>query len=160
MNMDYEDQLKLIPFKPVSFGSMSVQIHPLDEIQDAQLGYSVDPGGNSLVSDEEGSWKQNWLVIGYEDLCGDPIFIDTEAEGCSVYTAMNGTGSWNPILIASRIESFAEALDIISVLSQGRENPVELESNPLPSGERDKALKEIQRKNPNADMSFWQNWLD
>ena len=159
MNMECEDQLELIPFKSVSFGSMSVQIHEPDEIQEAQLGYSVDPDSNSLVTDEEGSWKQNWLVIGYEDLCGDPIFVDTSVEGCPVYTAMHGTGSWNPILIASSIESFAKALEIISMRGKGRENPVELESNPLPSGERADALREIQRENPNADMGFWQDWL-
>ena len=154
MNMRCEDLLKLIPFKSVSFGSMSVQIHPPNEIQEAQLGYSVDPEGNSLVTDEEGRWKQNWLVIGYEDLCGDPIFVDTDVEGCPVYTAMHGTGSWNPILIASSIESFAKVLELISVLGEGRENPVELESNPLPSEARDEALKEIQRANPNAGMQF------
>ena len=139
---------------------MAVQIHSANEIQEAQIGYSVDPDGNSLVTNEEGSWKENWLVIGYEDLCGDPIFVDTQTDGWLVYTAMHGAGSWNPILISSSIESFAKALEMISELGKGRETPVELERNPLPSGERDEALKEIQRENPEADMGFWREWLD
>jgi hypothetical protein len=160
MSMKCGDELKLIPSKSVSFGSISLQIHAPDEIQEAQLGYSVDPDGNSLITDEEGSWKKNWLVIGYEDLCGDPIFVDTQTEGCPVYTAMHGAGNWNPILIASSIKSFAKALEIISELGEGRENPVKLETNLLPSGSRDEALKKIRKDNPEADLSFWADWLD
>lgn len=157
--MKGEDQLRLIQFKSVSFGSTAIQIHAPDEIQEAQHGYSVDPDGNSLVNDEEGSWKQNWLVIGYEDLCGDPIFVDTQAEGNPVYTAMHGTGSWYPILIADSIEGFVKALAVVSELAEGRANPVELERNPLPSDKREEAIEDIRKNNPRADMSFWQGWL-
>jgi len=59
---------------PVSLGYTTVRIYTLDELEEAQMGYSVDPLGNSLVDNAEGSWKKEWLVIGYEDLCGDPIF--------------------------------------------------------------------------------------
>jgi hypothetical protein len=46
--MNCEEQLKLIPFQSVSFGSMVIQVHKPDEFHEAQLGYSVDPRGVRL----------------------------------------------------------------------------------------------------------------
>jgi hypothetical protein len=42
-------------------------------------------------------------------------------------------------------------------ISKGRETTIELENNPLPRRKHDEALKEIQKENPNADMSFRQD---
>ena len=72
---------------------------------------------------------------------------------------MHGTGSWNPILISDSIKGFVKALALVSELGKGRENPVELERNPLPSGEREEAIEAIRKNNQRADMSFWQDWL-
>ena len=158
-SMKYEEALKSIPIRSVSLGSTTVYLFDVEQLNEEQVGYSVDEDSNSLVSDEEGSWKKEWLVIGYEDLCGDPIFIDALADGFPVYTAMHGAGSWNACLIASTLKGFAGALEIISSLSAGRESPVELEANPIPPNERDRALDEIRKNNPGAGMEFWELWL-
>jgi hypothetical protein len=76
----------------VSLGYTTVSIYRVDELEGGQTGYSVDPAGHTLVDRTDGSWHAEWLVIGYEDLCGDPIFIDTEVQGYPVYTAIHGEG--------------------------------------------------------------------
>ena len=157
--MNLNDALEYISLEPVSFGWMAVRIRAPEEREEAQVGYSVDLDGKSLVGNEEGSWKENWVVIGNEDLTGNPIFVDAGIETYPVYTAVHGMGSWEPILIAGSIGGFAEALRAIAVLSEGRGNPEELKANALPSKERDEAIRKIRELDPSIDISFWEQWL-
>jgi hypothetical protein len=159
-NRKYQEALRSIPFRSVSFGSMAVRLYDSEQFAEAQIGYSIHPDGTSLISDDPGSCKENWLIVGYEDLGSDPVFIDTSAEESGVYTAMHGTGSWDTRLVASDVRGFAKALETIATLSRGRENPVEIDANPLSVDERDRALGEIKRNNPEADISFWEDWLN
>jgi hypothetical protein len=81
--MDIPTQFKNIRQKlseQVSFGCGSITLFALVDMQQAQVGYSVSADGSSVCSRENGSWRPNWLVIGYEAACGDPIFIDTSAQ--------------------------------------------------------------------------------
>jgi hypothetical protein len=50
-----------------------------------------------LTGQSEGDWKPNWLVIGFEDLCGDPLFVDIESAGFPVFTAAHGMENWKAI---------------------------------------------------------------
>lgn len=91
----YESTLnEIIPL--VEFGYTPIRIFRSGELSDAQLGYSVDPAGVSLIGENDGDWRPNWLVIGNEELGGAPIFIDTSQPGYPVYTAMHGEGRWDP----------------------------------------------------------------
>ena len=155
----YKEALKSLSFRLVSFGYMTVHIYEPEQIGEAQIGYSVSSAGSPLIGKDEGNWKENWLVIGHEDMCGDPIFIDASEEGFPVYTAMHGTGSWDANMIADNLHGFDKALQIISTISGGRKNPAELDANPLPASERNRVIAEIQMSNPKSDMSFWEGWL-
>ena len=156
----YEEALRHLPFRSVSFGAMAIRLYEIERLQSAQIGYSVAPDGSSLTSNQEGAWRDRWLVIGYEDLSGDPIFIDVLQKDCPVYTAMHGEGSWDARLIASSIGGFAIALATVAGLAKGRENMVALDANPLPRTESEVAMAEIQANNPGAGMSFWEDWLN
>lgn len=127
----YKELLRTLAISPVYLGYSAVQVYGVDELREAQIGYSVDPSGTSLVDGLPGSWQSNWLVIGYEDECGDPIFIDIQKDGFPVHTAMHGSGSWEPKLIASGLRNFAAAMREMATLAKGRENPVKLEANPI-----------------------------
>jgi hypothetical protein len=158
-----EDFLELrasAPFDTVSLGSRSVILLGINELEVMQVGYSVAPDGTSLTGNAEGDWKQQWLVIGYEDLCGDPFFIDTDGPGYPVYTAMHGQGSWAPCLAAVSFKSFLRALGYVKDISAGRENPVERESNPIPRQDSEALLKLIADENPRADLEFWELWVN
>jgi len=156
---DYKEVLRSLTIPLVSLGYTAVHIYRVDELEEAQVGYSVDPSGASLIDDEVGSWQRQWIVIGYEDLCGDPIIIDIEAEGFPVHTAMHGTGNWAPKLISTGLRNFAAAMNEVAAVAKGRENPRKLEANPITPDERARVLNGIQRQNPGIDPSFWETWL-
>lgn len=156
---DHIEFLSSLAIRSVSLGYKTVHLHLPSELPDAQLGYSVDPEGNSLIGKQDGDWKENWIVIGYEDLCGDPIFIDTSGDGFPVYTAMHGTGSWEPELIAATLTGLMGAMEIMAAVSVGREHPVALEAKAITPEVQSRTLEEIARINPGADMSFWELWM-
>ena len=151
--------LSALPIPSVSLGYATVKIYTANELE-AQSGHSADPSGDALAgANDEGSWKTEWLVIGYEDLCGDPIFIDTACEGYPVYSAAHGEGDWQPRRIATSLRSFAQAIEGVSTLAKGRATPIELEANPLRAEEKATLLAGIQRENLDCDLEFWEQWL-
>ncbi|MBD8074819.1 hypothetical protein MOE39_10800 [Bacillus cereus] len=90
------------------FESITIELFNSEEIEEGQLGYSVDGEGQSLIGNEEGDWKEGWIVIGLDSYLGDPIFVDSNDKNCPVYTAMHGEGDWEPECIAERIEDIIE----------------------------------------------------
>ncbi len=104
--------------------------------------------------------KYSWLVIGYEELCGDPFFVDLNEKELPVFTAAHGEGAWNPLLIASSFIGFIECLNEIRRISNGRDNPVSLEKNPLPEVEQNQVLSKISELNGNASLEFWESWFE
>ncbi|UNP76078.1 hypothetical protein MN033_22985 [Bacillus nitratireducens] len=90
------------------FEPMTIELFNSEEIEEGQLGYSVDDEGQSLIGNEEGDWKEGWIVIGIDSYLGDPIFVDSNDENYPVYTAMHGEGDWESECIAKRIEDVIE----------------------------------------------------
>jgi hypothetical protein len=120
----------------VSFGYGGVGLFKINEIEDRQVGYARSADGDSLCSGEPGAWLPEWIAIGIETLCGDPIFINSAITSLPVFTAAHGEGSWAPALVASSLEGFDAALRRLRHLAIGREHPVALEKNPLPTNLR------------------------
>lgn len=114
------DILVWLTYRSVSFGYTGIHIYQPEELKEAQVGYPIGPGGNSVVNDAAGSWQRNWIVIGCKALCGDPIFVDVSVEDCPVYTAIHGEGSWTPNLIADNIEGFSKALKSVATIASDR----------------------------------------
>lgn len=124
-----------LPFKQVSFGYTTISIYPLDEINEI--------------------FKERWLVIGDEDLCGDLICVDSMDSSFPVY--LIPLEDLEPDYISSSIDNFIEILKMLQILSEGRKNPVELENNPLPKNIRQNFLNRIKEKNPNCELQFWES---
>src|SRR5579883_3274885 len=61
----------------VCCGHSSFSIFEPAEVDHGQVGYSVDGDRCDLCGTEDGEWRREWVVIGYEGMCGDPIFVDT-----------------------------------------------------------------------------------
>ncbi|RYG67356.1 hypothetical protein EON80_13740 [bacterium] len=148
-----------IDWHSVSFGYRTVELFKTAELTQAQQGYSVGPGGVSLVGDEEGDWQESWLVIGDEDLAGDPIFVDLAEEELPVYTARHGEGAWEPLLIAESFIKFFAGLALMREISEGRQNPMELAEKPLSERDVEAMIGLIATQNSKADMEFWRSWL-
>lgn len=160
LRKDILNALKTVPFKEVSIGYRTVILFSPEELENKQIGYSVDSVGQSLVGDKNGDWQSSWIVIGYEDEMGDPIFVDTSEEGFSVYTAVHGEGEWEQEMISTSFHHFILSLNHMKEISVGRENPVALENNPISFEEKKHILKLISNINVETDLYFWESWLE
>jgi len=160
--MDVQRYIELrdhVPVASVSLGYTTVTLFPASELKDAQVGCSVSDLGEPFTGEEEGDWKESWFVIGYEDLCGDPIFVNLAKPEFPVFTAAHGEGGWSPEMIASSFQGFIQALQEVNRLSEGRDNPVKLERNPISAVERGRVLSKIAELSKNASLEFWENWI-
>ena len=156
----YIEIRRSVPFDEVSFRSQTVKLFPVEELEEAQLGYSVGDAGEDFTGENAGDWRRSWLVIAYEDLLGDPIFVDLGEPELPVFTAAHGEGEWSPVLIASSFRGFIEALKEVERVSKGRSNPVEAERNPLPDRERQRVLNRIAELNGSSSLEFWESWFE
>ena len=99
---------------------VNIEIFSFEQLDEFQIGYSIDPDGNSLVSDDEDTWDENWIVIAYETLCGDPVIIELNEDGYPVSLLMHGMDSWdNGSYLADSMESFLNILkEIVCFLAE------------------------------------------
>jgi hypothetical protein len=151
----YEATLNLMKAE-VSLGYTSIHIYKPSDLEAGQVGYSIGSNGQPLTGKRDGDWRKSWLVIGYDETCGDPIFIDTSEEGYPVYTALVGKGRWDPKPVAISLKAFSHSLSAIADVAKGREYPVALKQNPLTEGEKEAVLSTIRHQNPKLDISFWE----
>lgn len=146
----------MLEFDEVAYGVGGVELYDLGQIEAAQTGYSVDTSGRSLVGDGPGDWRSDWIVIGNEIACGDPVFVSIKPPH-PVFTAVHGQGEWTPELIAPSIERFWECLEAFRRFAIHRGSPVEAEANPPGGQEIEGYLEEILRlcdANPDT-VVFW-----
>ena len=157
----YREIRNRLPIGEMSFGCGRIKLFGVAELEDGQIGNSVAPHGNSLCRGETGAWEPNWLVIGYETACGDPIFIDVRGVTLPVFTAIHGEGTWEPTQIALTIEAFVKCIEEFSRISVGRSNPVERDANPLSEAERTEFLHRIAQANQvSTAPEFWDVLLE
>jgi hypothetical protein len=150
-------KLKALSMPSVSLGYRTLHIADTGRLQAAQLGYSRSSDGQDLTANEPGAWQPSWVVIGHEDECGDPIFVDTADVGWPVFTAAHGEGYWRPRMIAQSLGQFSEALHHLKPLTAGRENPMEFERNPF--GDVDVVVEKIGTLTGCPAAVFWTDWL-
>ena len=78
-------------FDDVANGVGGIKLGQVGELDAAQTGYSVDTAGRSLVGNGPGDWSSDWIVIGFETACGDPLFLSAKPPH-PVFMAMHGQG--------------------------------------------------------------------
>jgi hypothetical protein len=158
---EYATWVSGLGFTELSFGYGGVKIFTFAELEESQVGYSRSPSGESFCDGQPGSWRPEWVVIGYETSLGDPIILDTAAADLQVKTALHGEGSWDPFPIARSLNSFGEALKAVQAASVDREYPVALENNPLPEEQGRAILESIRKANGDQiNMEFWELLLE
>lgn len=121
---------------------VAMTVYALGEIQQGQIGYRIAQDGRSVVG--PGQWEPHWIVIGYEDLCGDPIFLDVSKSELPVFTASHGQGLWESELIAQSAAAFFGSLHIVEEVQSGQLN-------------RESGLTKIAELNQqnDVDLEFW-----
>tara|TARA_R110000751_G_scaffold307852_1_gene432761 strand:+ start:1800 stop:2285 length:486 start_codon:yes stop_codon:yes gene_type:complete len=142
----------------LSLGYSELNFATTETLSEFQLGYSIDPNGKSLTGGKDGDWNENWIVISRDDL-GEPHFVDLK-DG-KIYTAMHGQGDWEPDLISISLEKYIETINFLFELSKNRDNPSDLENNPITQNEIERFEKFIEEAN-NGEVEFyeWENWVE
>ena len=155
------DALKnfLTNINDLTLGYSEINIIKHSALNKEQIGYSVDSKGNSLITDNEGDWKDGWIVIATDNV-GDPIVVDINSSSLTILNLAHGEGEWDPIIIADSLKKFKEILISVEHLSKNRKNPVELEANPISKKEKANLLTMIKTQSPDAELSFWETFLD
>jgi hypothetical protein len=108
-------KLKAFEHKEVFFGPQGFHVVvKTAELNKAQIGYSVDKNGVSLVNREIGNWQSSWIVIAKDTELGDPYFVDLNDEKLAVYTALaEKENKWEQTLVASTLMGFSQCLSAI-----------------------------------------------
>lgn len=145
--------------KDISLGYSEINFIQPDNLDEEQIGYSIDTNGNSLVTGNDGDWQQEWLVIATDHI-GDPIIVDVSTSDLTILSAEHGEGDWQPLVIADSLEKFKNILSNLDNISKDRTNPVELENNPIADKEKQYILTQIEEQNPNADLSYWETFFE
>lgn len=143
----------------ISLGYSEIIFFDPLKLQDEQIGFSSDSEGNTLVTGNEGDWKEEWIVIANDEM-GDPIIIDTSTPQLTVLSASHGEGAWEPFIIADSLDNFQNIISILTKISDNRASPVDLEKNPISNNERQNALNYIKQQNPHTELSFWQDYFE
>jgi len=143
----------------ISIGYSEINFFKIDNLENAQIGYSIDEKGKSLIGKNTGDWKKSWIVIATDNL-GDPIFIDCENSSLPVFSSPDGQGNWEETYIAISLDNFREILKDLKNLSIGKENPVKIEKNPISKIELDSFLEKTKNENNWMDVEFWEIFLE
>src|SRR4051794_24974546 len=99
-----------------------------------------DANGNSLITGNEGDWKEEWIVIA-RDQVGDTIIVDVSSPNLTVLSASHGEGVWQPFVIADSLDNFKSIISNLVDVSKNRTNPIDLERNPV----SDREIKDLLR---------------
>jgi hypothetical protein len=102
---EYVAGRQTLGFDVVELGVGGIAMFDLEALAAEQRGYSVD-----------GGWPPDWLVIGVELVCGDPLIMST-IEPWPVFNAAHGEGQWSTERVAPSIDTFWDCLRALHRLS-------------------------------------------
>lgn len=129
-----------------------------ERLERKQIGYGVDPEGNSLITYEDGSWQADWLVIGNMKPTGDPIIIETGEPGQPVAMLMHGMGDWNAgSYLAGSVIKFIEAIEQVMHFI-ARENDSQTSWRVTSAG-LDQMIAAIAAADEYTDTDIWKSLL-
>ncbi|MCI1695699.1 hypothetical protein [Aneurinibacillus aneurinilyticus] len=128
---------------------MTIEICTINELDEAQIGYGIDSEGNSLIKGEA-SWDEDWIVIGRETMCGDPIIADAAEAGYSISILMHDMESWEGgSYLAESISEFLKHLQYIGIF-------IEQNGTSIRKRDIENLVKTISEKDSYTDGDSWE----
>jgi len=127
-------------------------------LDEEQIGYNFDSNGNSLITGMDGGWREEWLVIGTDQL-GDLVIIDVSSPKLTVLCAAYGEESWESFVIANSLDNFMVIISALHKITKNRNESLNFEKDPVTDQERKNILTKIEQENPDVEMWFWENFL-
>lgn len=159
VHTNVEELLKSFRITEVYFGSEGFRVYTPEELEKAQVGYAKHPDGTDLTGQEEGDWKREWIVIGYDTNLGDPYFVDTGNEQLTVYTAMHGAGAWDPHIVSPALGNFLRCLKHLQTQSHQDDSLIEPNDSTVTDRGRIMDLKE-ELNRMNGEEEFWDAFFE
>ncbi len=115
--MDKVELLSLLAQAPTQnsfFGPQGFELfRNMEQIQAAQIGFSVDEQGSSLCGEQPGQWQSHWLIVARDTELGDPYFIDTSDESLPVLTGFYGDSGWQAEYVARSLAGFYQCMALL-----------------------------------------------
>lgn len=126
----------------IEIGISEIHLYSSDEMNEAQIGYQIDTDGNEIKE-----WiGKNYLVIGNDSCCGDPIIVKTDEDKLPVYSMFHD--DWDSIeLIANSFKQYISILEKI--------NGIDLENK----DECKNILEDIKSIVPNESYDYWEGLI-
>jgi hypothetical protein len=126
----------------VLFGFGGIELSEIDDVlQSTRHGHDSGLDGR-------------WLVIGKEVGLGDPLLLDTGSSQ-GVYIVLETDDINAPTRVADSLDGFAVALAELRRLSEGRENPMKLEANPVDESDVTQFEDAVRHANPSSAEWWW-----
>lgn len=132
-----------IDINDVEVGLSEIHIHSKDEIENAQAGYRY----NGLTGEVIEEWiGDEYIVIGNDSCCGDPIIAKIDEEKLPIYSMFHD--DWSSLqIIANNLEQY------INILKK-------LDETDLEDKEECKKIVEIIKKEvPNTSVDYWEGLI-
>lgn len=124
----------------VEIGISDIYLYQEDEIEKGQLGYRVKSDGE-LIEDWIGD---NYIIIGKDSCCGDPIIADITDKNLPIYYMFHD--DWDSLQhIAYSFEQFLELLEMIDETDISNEV------------EKDELIEKILDNCPEDGSDFWES---
>jgi hypothetical protein len=157
----YADWRAAFDIDIVEYGGIGIQLFRPNEIPEGQLGFAITSDGRSLMGSGQGDWRPEWVVIGCDTGCGDPIFASDVAPH-PVFSAMHGQGYWQAKLVAASLDAFAHCFRAFQRFAAGRSIPDEVDANPPTPEEQAQFLTVIRSltDGDNDALGFWAVQID
>ena len=136
--IDIPSEIFDININDVEIGVSDIHLYSKNEIENAQIGYRVDDKGNSIKE-----WiGDNYIVIGNDSCCGDPIITDLSDDKLPVYSMFHD--DWNSLQqITTDFEQYIEILNKIDETDLSNEN------------EKNELISYIKKIVPEDGIEYW-----
>lgn len=132
-----------IDINNIEIGLSDIHIYGKDEIEEAQAGYRY----NGLTGEPIEDWiGDEYIVIGNDSCCGDPIIAKIDEEELPIYSMFHD--NWVSLqIIANSLEQFTNILK-------------KLDETDLADKEECKNIfKSIKQEVPNISYDYWEGLI-
>ncbi len=145
----------------VEYGGIGFRLFRSNEIPEGRVGFAVTTDGRSLMGSAPGDWRSEWVVIGHDTGCGDPVFA-SDVPPHPVFAAMHGQGYWEPKLVAPSLDAFGHCLTLFQRFAAHRSITDEVHANPPTPAEQAQFLTLIRSltDGDNDALGFWAVQID
>ena len=141
--LNVPEKIFSIDVNDIEIGLSNIHIYRKDEIEEAQAGYRY----NGLTGYSIEDWiGEEYIVIGNDSCCGDPIIVKIDEEKLPIYSMFHD--DWSSLqIIANSWEQFVNILK-------------KLDKTDLKNKEEcKKVLEDIKQEVPNTSYDYWEGLI-